>query len=77
MIPTQILLAPSYRYRVAQALVTNFHQPQSTLILLVAAAVGEDWKRIYHHALENGYRFLSYGDGSLLYFGEEQMISRL
>lgn len=77
MIPTQILLAPGYRYRVAQALVTNFHQPQSTLILLVAAAVGEDWKRIYHHALENDYRFLSYGDGSLLYFGEEQMISRL
>lgn len=73
MIPTQILLAPGYRYRVAQALVTNFHQPQSTLILLVAAAVGDAWRAIYSHALENDYRFLSYGDGSLLYFGKEQV----
>ena len=73
MIPTQILLAPGYRYRVAQALVTNFHQPQSTLILLVAAAVGNAWKDIYSHALANDYRFLSYGDGSLLYFGKEQV----
>jgi S-adenosylmethionine:tRNA ribosyltransferase-isomerase len=64
---TQILIAPSYRYRVVKAIVTNFHQPQSTLLLLVAAAIGEDWKKVYQHALDNDYRFLSYGDGSLLF----------
>ncbi len=64
---TQILIAPGYTFRVAGALVTNFHQPQSTLLLLVAAAVGNDWKKIYDHALQNGFRFLSYGDGSLLF----------
>ena len=64
--PTQILIAPGYRYRVVRGIVTNFHQPRSTLILLVAAFVGEDWRKIYSHALENGYRFLSYGDSSLL-----------
>ena len=65
--PTQILIAPGYRYRVVKAIVTNFHQPQSTLLLLVAAAIGEDWKKVYQHALTNDYRFLSYGDGSLLF----------
>ena len=64
---TQILIAPGYRYRVVKAIVTNFHQPQSTLLLLVAAAIGEDWKKLYQFALENNYRFLSYGDGSLLF----------
>ncbi|MFZ4056758.1 MAG: S-adenosylmethionine:tRNA ribosyltransferase-isomerase [Ferruginibacter sp.] len=64
---TQIMIAPSYNFRLAKALITNFHQPKSTLILLVAAAVGEDWKTIYQYALENNYRFLSYGDGSLLF----------
>lgn len=64
---SQILIAPGYRFRIADALVTNFHQPQSTLLLLVAAAVGEDWKRIYEYALEHDFRFLSYGDGSLLF----------
>jgi S-adenosylmethionine:tRNA ribosyltransferase-isomerase len=64
---TQLLIAPGYPYRFADALVTNFHQPQSTLLLLVAAFVGPDWRRIYRHALEGGYRFLSYGDGSLLW----------
>jgi S-adenosylmethionine:tRNA ribosyltransferase-isomerase len=63
---TSLLIAPGYRFRMANALVTNFHQPQSTLLLLVAAAVGEDWRRIYQYALDNGFRFLSYGDGSLL-----------
>lgn len=64
---TQILIAPGYQFKIAKALVTNFHQPQSTLLLLVAAAVGNNWKRIYNYALENDFRFLSYGDGSLLF----------
>jgi S-adenosylmethionine:tRNA ribosyltransferase-isomerase len=52
---------------VIDALVTNFHQPQSTLLLLIAAIVGDDWKKIYATALNEGYRFLSYGDGSILF----------
>jgi S-adenosylmethionine:tRNA ribosyltransferase-isomerase len=64
---TKLLIAPGYTFRLADALVTNFHQPQSTLLLLVAAFVGPEWRRIYDHALANEYRFLSYGDGSLLY----------
>jgi len=64
---TQLLIAPGYEYQLPKALVTNFHQPQSTLLLLVAAAIGEDWKRVYQYALDNDFRFLSYGDGSLLY----------
>jgi S-adenosylmethionine:tRNA ribosyltransferase-isomerase len=64
---SQILIAPGYSFRIADALVTNFHQPQSTLLLLVAAAAGNDWRRIYDHALQNNFRFLSYGDGSLLF----------
>jgi S-adenosylmethionine:tRNA ribosyltransferase-isomerase len=63
---TQILLAPGYAFRMADGLITNFHQPKSTLILLVAALIGDDWRRVYDHALENGFRFLSYGDSSLL-----------
>ncbi len=63
---TQILIAPEYKFKIANAIVTNFHQPQSTLLLLVAAAIGEDWKNVYDYALQNNYRFLSYGDGSLL-----------
>jgi S-adenosylmethionine:tRNA ribosyltransferase-isomerase len=51
---------------VAKGIITNFHQPQSTLLLLIASLVGENWKKIYDHALENDYRFLSFGDGSLL-----------
>lgn len=64
---TQIMIAPSYELKIANALITNFHQPNSTLLLLVAALVGDDWKKIYNHALENDFRFLSYGDGSLLF----------
>ncbi len=64
---TQIIIAPGYRFRIIQALVTNFHQPQSTLLLLVAAITGNDWKRIYTHALQHDFRFLSYGDGNLLW----------
>jgi S-adenosylmethionine:tRNA ribosyltransferase-isomerase len=64
---TQILIAPGYNFKVANAIVTNFHQPKSTLLLLIAAAVGSNWKRIYEYALQNNFRFLSYGDGSLLH----------
>lgn len=64
---TQILIAPGYKFRVVDGLVTNFHQPQSTLLLLVSAFIGDDWRRIYDHALDNDYRFLSYGDGCLLW----------
>lgn len=64
---TQIIIAPGYRFTIAHALITNFHQPQSTLLLLVAALIGEDWKKIYHYALEHDFRFLSYGDGCLLW----------
>lgn len=64
---TQIIICPGYQYKIAKALITNFHQPQSTLLLLVAAAVGDGWKDIYRYAMENDFRFLSYGDGSLLF----------
>lgn len=63
---TQIMIAPSYQYRVVKAIVTNFHQPQSTLLLLVSAFVNGDWQSIYEYALSNDFRFLSYGDSSLL-----------
>lgn len=64
---TQIIIAPSYKFKIANALITNFHQPQSTLLLLVAAFIGRDWKMVYDYALENNFRFLSYGDGCLLW----------
>jgi len=64
---TQLLIAPGYSFKIINALVTNFHQPQSTLLLLVAAAVGDDWRKIYDYAMEHEFRFLSYGDGSLLF----------
>jgi len=63
---TTIIIVPGYRFHVVSALFTNFHQPQSTLLLLVAAAIGEDWKRVYRYALEHDFRFLSYGDSSFL-----------
>ena len=65
---TQLLIAPSYKVKIANGLITNFHQPQSTLLLLVAALIGEDWKSVYNFALANDFRFLSYGDGCLLWF---------
>lgn len=64
---TQIIIVPGYTFRVVDVMVTNFHQPQSTLLLLIAAFIGEDWKRVYEYALGNGFRFLSYGDSSLLF----------
>lgn len=63
---TSIMIAPPYQYKVVGGLITNFHQPQSTLLLLVAALIGEDWRNVYDYALNNGFRFLSYGDSSLL-----------
>lgn len=62
---TQIIILPGYNFRVISGMVTNFHQPQSTLLLLIAAFLGNDWKRIYEHALSEKYRFLSYGDSNL------------
>ncbi|MGV3657587.1 MAG: S-adenosylmethionine:tRNA ribosyltransferase-isomerase [Chitinophagaceae bacterium] len=64
---TALLIMPGYRFQAVKALITNFHQPRSTLLLLVAAFIGNDWKKVYDHAMKNGYRFLSYGDSSLLY----------
>lgn len=64
---TQIMITPlGYRFRIVSYIITNFHQPKSTLLLLVSAYVGQDWHRIYDYALANGFRFLSYGDSSLL-----------
>ncbi len=63
---TEIFIFPSYEFKICKGIITNFHQPDSTLILLVAALVGENWKKIYDYALENNFRFLSYGDSSLL-----------
>jgi len=64
---TQIIIAPGYKHRLINALITNFHQPKSTLMLLVASLIGEDWQEIYNYALANDFRFLSYGDGCLIY----------
>lgn len=63
---TQIIIAPGYKYKIVKMLVTNFHQPQSTLLLLVSAFVNGDWRKIYDYALAHDFRFLSYGDSSLL-----------
>ncbi len=62
---TQIIIVPGYDFKVISGMVTNFHQPQSTLLLLIAAFLGDEWKKIYEHALKNNYRFLSYGDSNL------------
>ena len=64
---TQIIIVPGYQFKVVDVLVTNFHQPQSTLLLLVSAFVGGDWRNIYGYALAHDFRFLSYGDSSLLF----------
>jgi S-adenosylmethionine:tRNA ribosyltransferase-isomerase len=71
-VKTQIIIAPGYQFKIVNGLITNFHQPQSTLLLLVAAFIGKDqmaigWKEVYDYALENNFRFLSYGDGGLLW----------
>ena len=64
---TQIMITPlGFRFRIVSRIVTNFHQPKSTLLLLVSAYIGDDWRRMYKYALDNDFRFLSYGDSSLL-----------
>ena len=63
---TRVIIAPGYRYRIVSGIITNFHQPQSTLLLLVSAFVGGDWRPMYDYALAHGFRFLSYGDATLL-----------
>jgi S-adenosylmethionine:tRNA ribosyltransferase-isomerase len=60
------MIAPGYKFRVCSALITNFHMPKSTLLLLISAFIGEDWRKVYQYALDNSFRFLSYGDSSLL-----------
>jgi S-adenosylmethionine:tRNA ribosyltransferase-isomerase len=62
---TQIIIVPGYKFRFIDGMLTNFHQPQSTLLLLIAAFLGDDWKKVYEYALKNGFRFLSYGDSNL------------
>ena len=64
---TRIIIVPGFKFRLVDILVTNFHQPESTLILLISAFVGGDWRTIYDFALSNGFRFLSYGDSSILF----------
>lgn len=66
MIETGIIIAPAYQYKITQGLITNFHQPKSTLLLLVAALAGDNWRKMYDYAIEHGFRFLSYGDGCLI-----------
>ena len=63
---TRIMIAPGYKFRIVKAIVTNFHQPKSTLLLLVSAFIGGNWRKVYDYALAHGFRFLSYGDSSLL-----------
>jgi len=67
---TQLLITPGYPFKIIKALITNFHQPASTLLLLVAAVLGPNWKNIYEYALKNDFRFLSYGDANLLFIAE-------
>jgi len=64
---THILIAPGYKFKIVKGLITNFHQPQSTLLLLIAAFIGDNWKKVYDYSLKNNFRFLSYGDGCLLW----------
>ena len=68
---TQLLITPGYNFKIINGLITNFHQPQSTLLLLVAALIGDEWKKVYEYALNNNFRFLSYGDGCLLFKKED------
>ncbi len=73
---TRIIIVPGFRFRVVDVLVTNFHQPQSTLLLLISAFVGGNWKTIYDFALANGFRFLSYGDSSVLFRSDNDNIAK-
>ncbi len=68
---TGLMIVPGYSFRTISGLITNFHLPGSTLLLLIAALIGEDWKKVYDYALKNQFRFLSYGDSSLLLPGKK------
>ncbi|MBP3425643.1 MAG: S-adenosylmethionine:tRNA ribosyltransferase-isomerase [Rikenellaceae bacterium] len=68
---TRIMIVPSFKFRVVNQIITNFHQPKSTLLLLISAFIGEEWRKVYRYAMDNDFRFLSYGDSSLL-FGQNQ-----
>jgi S-adenosylmethionine:tRNA ribosyltransferase-isomerase len=65
------MVTPGYQFKICDALITNFHQPKSTLLLIIAAIVGEKWKEVYAHAIKNEYRFLSYGDGCLFWIKQQ------
>jgi S-adenosylmethionine:tRNA ribosyltransferase-isomerase len=65
-VSTRIMIAPGYKFRMIQGMITNFHQPNSTLLLLIGAYIGDEWKKVYDFAIENNFRFLSYGDSSIL-----------
>jgi S-adenosylmethionine:tRNA ribosyltransferase-isomerase len=64
---TEIFIFPGYQFQMIDGLITNFHQPGTTLMLLIGSLIGDDWKKVYQEALDNDYRFLSYGDSSLLW----------
>ena len=74
---TQLLITPEYTWKIVAGLVTNFHQPESTLLLLIASFIGEDWRTMYNYALQHGFRFLSYGDGCLLLPARQDAVTRL
>lgn len=71
---TQIMIKPGYKFKIINGMITNFHQPQSTLLLLVSALIGDNWKKVYQYALEHQFRFLSYGDSSLLFPHENNKV---
>ena len=64
---TRMIIVPGYEFKIVDVLITNFHQPRSTLLLLVAAFIGDEWRKVYQYAIDNGFRFLSYGDSSILF----------
>ena len=70
---TKLMIKPGYTMKSVDGIVTNFHQPGSTLLMLISSGIGESWRKIYAHALANDYRFLSYGDSSLLYFQDNKL----
>ena len=69
---TQLMIIPGYKFRIPKILITNFHMPKSTLLLLVSAFIGDDWKEAYNYALKNDFRFLSYGDSCLFFKQNEE-----
>jgi S-adenosylmethionine:tRNA ribosyltransferase-isomerase len=64
---TKIIIAPNYKFKYIDGIITNFHQPKSTLLLLISAFIGVNWKNVYDYALKNNFRFLSFGDSTLLW----------